>query len=100
MKLKDQLSLVRLATFAATQLVAVVDPAVTVADLRVLRDSGTAAVVARAGSTPAQVKALADALKAVPPPKKGKEGREIALVPSVANVQHADEDDEDEPDDE
>lgn len=100
MKLKDQLSLVRLATFSATQLVVVVDPAVTVADLRVLRDSGTAAVVARAGSTPAQVKALVEALMAVPPPKKGKEGREIALVPSVANVQHADEDDEDEPDDE
>lgn len=100
MKLKDQLALVRLATFSATQLVVVVDPAVTVADLRVLRDSGAAAIIARAGSTPDQVKALDQALRAVPPPKKGKEGREIALVPSVAAAPSAEEDDEDDEPDE
>ena len=95
MTLKDQLALVRLASFSSTQLVVTVEGGASVSDLRVLRDSGTAAVVAREGATAGQIKALIEALKAVPAPKKGKEGREIALVPSVAAAQAAEEDGED-----
>ena len=94
MTLKEQLALVRLASFSNTQLVVVVDPAAAVADLRVLRDSGAAAVIARDGASADQLKALVESLKAVPPPRKGKEGREIALVPSIA-AQAEEEDEED-----
>ncbi len=94
MKLKDQLGLVRLASFASTQLVVRVDADATTADLRVLRDSGAGAVIAPEGATPAQIKALVESLKAVPPPKKGKEGREIALVPSMPAAGQAEEEEE------
>ena len=95
MTLKEQLALVRLSSFSNTQLVVVVDPSAATADLRVLRDSGAAAVIVRDGSTPEQIEALVESLKAVPPPRKGKEGREIALVPSVAAAQAEEEEEED-----
>lgn len=97
MTLKDQLALVRLASFSSTQLVVTVNAAASVSDLRVLRDSGAAAVVAPEGATADDIKALNEALRAVPAPKKGKEGREIALVPSVANA-HNDEEEGDDDD--
>jgi hypothetical protein len=100
MTLKEQIALVRIGSFSNTQLVVVVDSSAAAADLRVLRDSGAAAVIARAGSTPEQIKALVESLKAVPPPRKGKEGREIALVPSVAAAQAEEQDDEDDDPDE
>ena len=95
MTLKEQLALVRLASFSNTQLVVVVDPSAAVADLRVLRDSGAAAVISRDGSTPEQIKTLVESLRAVPPPRKGKEGREIALVPSMAAAAAEEEEEED-----
>lgn len=83
MTLAQQLGLVRLASFASTGLIVTVDANAQVAMLRVLRDSGALAVVAPAGTSPEGLKALSDALKAVPAPKKGKrEGSDIALVPA------------------
>lgn len=101
MKLVDQLALVRLASFASAPLVVAVDPAASVADLRVLRDSGVAVVVAPAGASASQIIALGDNLKAVPAPRKAKrEGGDIALVPATANAHGHDEEDDDGDEDE
>ncbi len=84
MTLAQQLGLVRVASFASTGLVVTVDPGASVAELRVLRDSGTVAVVAPAGASADDLKKLSETLKAVPAPKKGKrEGNDIAILPSV-----------------
>lgn len=101
MKLVDQLALVRLASFSSAPLVVAVDPGASVADLRVLRDSGVAVVVAPAGASASQISALVDNLKAVPAPRKAKrEGGDIALVPAAANTHGHDEEDDDGDDDE
>jgi hypothetical protein len=93
MTLADQLELVRIASFAASPLLVALGKGATPGELRVLRDSGTAGVVAPAGSSKADLDALDQALKAVPVSKRGRrDGREMALVPSVAG--HAPEDDE------
>ena len=97
MTLAQQLGLVRLASFASTGLIVTVDATATVGELRVLRDSGTFAVVAPAGTSADDLKKLSETLKAVPAPKKGKrEGNDIALVPSSSSGG----DDEGEEDDE
>ncbi|MGH2634201.1 MAG: hypothetical protein ACRDG3_12385 [Tepidiformaceae bacterium] len=101
MTLAAQLGLVRLASFASAQLVVTADASASVSDLRVLRDSGAVAVAAAEGTTPEQVKALVELLKAVPAPRKGNkggEGRDIALVPSMAAHGHDEEDDDDDDD--
>ena len=103
MTLATQLGLVRLASFASAQLMVTAVASASVSDLRVLRDSGAVAVAAPEGTTPAQVKALVDLLKAVPAPRKGNkggDGRDIALVPSLASHGHEEEDDDDDDDDE
>jgi hypothetical protein len=103
MTLATQLGLVRLASFASAQLMVTAEPSASVSDLRVLRDSGAVAVAAPEGTTPAQVKALVDLLKAVPAPRKGNkggDGRDIALVPSLASHGHEEEEDDDDDDDE
>ena len=83
MTLGQQLSIVRLASFASTGLLVTVEPAAGVGELRVLRDSGTLAVVAPAGASAEALKSLGETLKAVPAPKKGKrEGNDIAIVPA------------------
>jgi len=95
MTLAQQLGLVRLASFASTGLIVTVGADAKPGDLRVLRDSGTLAVVAPAGTTTEGLKALSDALKAVPAPTKGKrEGSDIALVPSSRGGGEEDHDDE------
>jgi hypothetical protein len=100
MKLVDQLALVRLASFGSAPLIVTIDPNASVADLRVLRDSGVAVVVAPAESSASQLKAIGDNLKAVPAPRKAKrEGGDIALVPAAANA-HAHEEEGDDDDDE
>jgi 2-keto-3-deoxy-L-rhamnonate aldolase RhmA len=102
MTLAQQLGLVRIASFASATLMVTIEPAATVSDLRVLRDSGTAVVVTPAGTSAAQLKTLIEALKAVPAPHKGKgaEGREMAIVPSLGGHAHEEEDDDDDGDDE
>ena len=83
MTLGQRLGLVRLATFAATGLLATVNADAKAAGLRVLRDSGVLAVVAPGGASPEALKALSDELKAVPPPKKARhEGGDMAIVPA------------------
>jgi hypothetical protein len=101
MKLVDQLALMRLASFASAPLVVTIDPGASVADLRVLRDSGVAVVVAPAGASPSQITGIGDNLKAVPAPRKAKrEGGDIALVPATANAHAHDEEEDDDDDDE
>lgn len=98
MTLAEQLKLVRLASFASTPLITTVEGGASVADLRVLRDSGVVAVILPSGASAEQIKGLVESLKAVPAPKRGKgDGREIALVPSLPGAQH-EEEEEEEPD--
>lgn len=100
MTLAQQLGLVRLATFASTGLIVTVDPTANAAELRVLRDSGTLAVVAPAGASSDALKTLGETLKAVPAPKKGKrEGSDIAIVPASKGGAH-EEHEVEEPEDE
>ncbi|MGE0600452.1 MAG: hypothetical protein AB7J35_14980 [Dehalococcoidia bacterium] len=99
MTLGQQLGLVRLASFASTGLIVTVDADASVGELRVLRDSGTLAVVAPVGTSADGLKKLSETLKAVPAPKKGKrEGNDIALVPSshAASEDEGEEEDGDE----
>ncbi len=94
--LANQLGLVRLATFASTPLVVTVAAKASVAELRVLRDSGVGGVIAPEGASAADLKALIKALIAVPAPKKARrDGGDMAIVPSAA-AGHAEHDDEEE----
>jgi hypothetical protein len=92
--LADQLELVRLSSFSGLPLAVNVQPSASVAELRVLRDSGAVLAVAPPGTSPEQLKQLAETLTKVPAARKGAQGSAIALVPSLKA--HADEDDEDE----
>lgn len=97
MTLAQQLGLVRVASFAATGLVVTVEPSAGVGELRVLRDSGAFAVVAPAGTSAEALATLAETLKAVPAPKKGKrDGGDIAIVPASKSGDHEDEGGEEE----
>jgi hypothetical protein len=101
MKLVEQLALVRLASLASAPLIVTIDPGASVADLRVLRDSGVAVVVAPAGASASQIASIGDNLKVVPAPRKPKrEGGDIALVPAAANAHAHDEEEEEDDDDE
>ena len=92
MTLGQQLGLVRLASFASTGLIVTVEAGAGVGELRVLRDSGTAAVVAPAGTSADGLKALSDTLKAVPAPKKNKrEGSDMAIVPAARGAEEEEE---------
>jgi hypothetical protein len=92
MTLGQQLGLVRLASFASTGLIVTVQAGAGVGELRVLRDSGTAAVVAPAGTSADGLKALSDTLKAVPAPKKNKrEGSDMAIVPAARGAEEEEE---------
>lgn len=101
MTLAQQLGLVRISSFASSQLMATIDAAATVSDLRVLRDSGVATVVVLAGTSAEQIKKVVDALKAVPAPRKGGkgEGREMAIVPTSSGGHTHEEEEEEEDDD-
>ncbi|MBI5946781.1 MAG: hypothetical protein HY875_01420 [Chloroflexi bacterium] len=100
MSVADQLHLVRLASFSGNPLLVTVDAAAAVADLRVLRDSGAAGVVAPAGTSKAAMEALIASLKAVPAPKKGRrEGGDIALVPAAPARRDEEHEHEEEDDD-
>jgi hypothetical protein len=97
MSLAGQLELVRLSSLAGTPLIAAIGGNPTVGELRVLRDSGVAVVVAPEGTTADGLNTLAELLKAVPPPRKPRrEGGEIALVPSVVGAEVEEEGEEEE----
>jgi methylmalonyl-CoA mutase cobalamin-binding subunit len=95
MSLAGQLELVRLSSFSSSPLIASIGATPTAGELRVLRDSGVAAVVAPEGTSPEQITALAELLKSVPPPRKPRrEGGEIALVPTVVGAEAEEEEEE------
>lgn len=98
MTLGQQLGLVRLASLAATPLLVGVPAGVSIQELRVLRDSGCAAVVAPLGASAADLVGIVERLKAVPAPSKGKKKDEVPLLPSLLGHQEA-EHDHDEDDD-
>ena len=100
MTVARQLELVRLASFSSTPLMVQVTATASVSEMRVLRDSGAVAVVAPAGTTAEQLKALVEALKAVPAPKKGSKGGDMAIVPSMAQRGGGEEEEEGGEDDE
>jgi hypothetical protein len=83
MTLAQQLGLVRLASLSGAPLIVAVAAEATVEELRVLRDSGAAAIVAPGGATPAVLGELVTRLKAVPAPSKGKRKDEVALLPAL-----------------
>jgi len=96
MTLAGQLELVRLASFASCPLLVGVSAGASAAELRVLRDSGVAAVVAPAAATAEDLAALDEALKSVPASKRGRrDGREMAIVPAAASRSGSDDDDDD-----
>lgn len=99
MTMAERLDLVRLATFASTPLLVPVGTDAGIAELRVLRDSGVAGVVAPEGTTKEQFQKLIEALKAVPAPKRARrEGADMAIVPSIAAGRDEEGDDDDDHD--
>ncbi len=81
--LGSQLELVRLASFASTPLFVTGSVGMEVDELRVLRDSGVAAVVLPAGTPAADLASLGEKLRTVPPRKpRGRGTGDMALVPS------------------
>ena len=94
--LAAQLDLVRLASLSSLPLAVNVATNATMAELRALRDSGAAVAVAPVGASAGEITALAEALRAVPAPRRQSRGADIALVPSAAA--HAEEEDEHEHD--
>lgn len=100
MMLAHQLGLLRLASFSSTPLLVPVDASASVAELRVLRDSGVGGVVAPRTATPEELKQLIETLKAVPAPKKSRrDGGDMAIVPSPAASKANDDEDDDHGDD-
>jgi 2-keto-3-deoxy-L-rhamnonate aldolase RhmA len=94
MTLRQQLEMVKVASFASTPLLVTVAADAGVAELRVLRDSGTAVVVAPDGTAEKALSELGERLRQVPTPRRGRDnGREMAIVPSTAG-HHDEEDDE------
>jgi 2-keto-3-deoxy-L-rhamnonate aldolase RhmA len=91
MSLASQVQLLRLASFASTPLIVTATPDAPVAELRVLRDSGTVAVVLPAGSKADDIKAMSERLQSIPPRKQRREGGEMALVPSFTPAAHHEE---------
>jgi hypothetical protein len=94
MTLVQQTDLIRLASLAGAPLLVSSDAGATIADLRVLRDCGAAAVVAVEGTSAAKLKALGELLRTVPPKAKAQTGRDMPLVPSMGASHEHEEDDE------
>jgi hypothetical protein len=95
MSLADQVELFRFASLSGSQLLVTVATDVSATELRVLRDSGVAVVVAPEGSTAEQVTSLAQRLQEIPVKKIRRDGGDIALVPSAATRREHDHDDDD-----
>jgi hypothetical protein len=97
--LSDQLEFVRVAQLSATPLLVRLAAEPDAAELRALRDSGAAIVVAKPGTNTEGLRRLVELLQAVPEPRR-REGRgpDVALLPALLGGGH-DHDDEDEPDD-
>jgi 2-keto-3-deoxy-L-rhamnonate aldolase RhmA len=98
--LASQINMVRLASFSSTPLLGTVAVKAPVAELRVLRDSGVAVVVAPEGTSAADLAKLAESLKSVPPKKSRHDGGDIAMIPAGRPAAEESEDDDDDDDDE
>jgi hypothetical protein len=98
--LEDQLGFVRVAQLSATPLLVRLAAEPDAAELRALRDSGAAIVVAKPGTNAAGLRRLAELLREVPEPRR-REGRgpEVALLPALLGGGHDHDDEDDEPDD-
>ncbi len=82
--LADQLQLVRLALLGGAPVIAPVSAGATMPQLRVLRDSGVAIVLAGSECSKDELATLVAAIKALPPKKKGgREGGDMAMIPSM-----------------
>lgn len=93
--LAGQLALVRIASFASTPLIVTVAAGASPAELRVLRDSGTAMVLLPAATAAGAIGEMVERLKAIPAPRRGrKETNDIAIVPASAAATHDHEDDD------
>ncbi len=100
MTMAARLELVRLSSFASSSLMVPVSVGAAMNSLRVLRDSGVGVVVAPKGATAAELKALSEALKAIPAPKRERRsGGDIAMVPSMRTTPEAAEEADDDSDD-
>lgn len=97
MSVADQLRLVRLAGMSGSPLLVVVDAVPPAGDLRVIRDSGGAAVILPASTSPQGFAEASAALQAIPPRRTRKDSSDLAIVPSggSGNHEHEHEDDED-----
>lgn len=94
--LRQEAELIRVTTLSGAPLMVVVGHEPTAAEVRALRDCGSAAIVLPEGATTEQVAAGQALLKAVGPRKRSRrEGAEIALVPSLAAL-HIHENEEEE----
>jgi hypothetical protein len=98
--LASQINMVRLASFSSTPLLGTVAVKAPVAELRVLRDSGVAVVVAPEGTSAGDLAKLTESLKAVPPKKSRRDGGDIAMIPAGRPAAEESEDDDDDDDDE
>lgn len=96
--LRHEAELVRLTTLSGAPLLVVVGNEPTPAEVRALRDCGSAAVILPEGSSSEQIAAGQALLRSVGPRKRSRrEGAEIALVPSLAALHlHEDEEEEEE----
>ena len=95
--LADQLELVRLSSFSSLPLAVTVEPGASVAQLRVLRDSGAVLAVAPAGTSADELKNLSEMIAAIPAPRKASRGGDMALLPSTAGHAHDEDDEMDDP---
>ena len=93
MTLLQQVELARLAMLAGTPLLVSCPADLDAAELRVLRDSGAAAVVAAEGTSADELKALGDRLREVPAKKSGRSERVVPMLPGLRQQEDEEEHD-------
>jgi len=95
--LRQEAELVRVTTLSGAPLLVVVGHEPSAAEIRALRDCGSAAVILPEGATAEQIASGQALLRAVGPRKRSRrEGAEIALVPSLASLHLHEEEEEEE----
>lgn len=100
MTLALQVELARLSMLSGTPLLVNAPADISTAELRVLRDTGAAAIIAADLTSVDDLRSLGERLREVPQKTRGKAGgRDIALVPSQSSGGHAHDDDDDDDDD-
>jgi hypothetical protein len=100
MTLALQVDLARLAMLSGAPLLVNSPADISTGELRVLRDSGAAGLIASENTTTDELRALGERLREVPAKAKGRSGRDIAMVPSPSQTVHSHDDEDDDDDDE